>query len=348
MAVAMDLVPEVAPREVPRADHARAFTESEEAKRKAVSSSPRIEGRMSVAAWSSDAPYLKALRNAAADQRDATYLALKAEHGRSSGFYLDAADVFASKGAPEKALRVLSNLAELESEDPALLRILGHRLVQLKRLPLARIIFEKVLSLREEEPQSYRDLALILADLGQHQRAVDLLWKVVSRPWDGRFPGIEVIACEELNAILGRAKRPLDTRVLDARLLKAMPVDLRVVLTWDTDACDVDLQVTDPRGETCHYGNPRTALAGLISSDFTGGYGPEEFLLRRAIPGPYQVRAHYFGDRSQKVGGPTTLMVTFFTNFGRPDEKRQSTILRLTNPRDLIDVGTFTFEAPGR
>ena len=46
---------------------------------------------------------------------------------------------------------------------PRLLRVLGHRLVQIGQLDLAVLTFEQVLKLRPEEPQSYRDLALMFA-----------------------------------------------------------------------------------------------------------------------------------------------------------------------------------------
>ena len=68
-----------------------------------------------------------------------------------------------------------------------------------------------------------------------------------------------------------------------------MPLDLRVVLSWDSDNSDMDLWVTDPNGEKCYYSNNLTYQGGLISDDFTGGYGPEEFVLRDAKPGKYKV-----------------------------------------------------------
>lgn len=343
---------EVAPMAAPRADRSRSvhYAAAAEAPAPPRSQAPSAPGRPSVAVtltpWQPDAPTVALLKQAPAEARWATYLRLKARHGRSSGFYLDAADVFRSKGQPELALRVLSNLAELEAEDPALLRILGHRLVQLRRLDLARDVFTRVKELREEEPQSWRDLALVLADLGQTQKAVDLLWEVVRRPWDARFPEISSLACAELNALRARSRTKVDVSRIDRRLRRAMPVDLRVVLTWDTNDCDIDLHVTDPRGETCSFNQSRTALGGRMSPDFTGGYGPEEFLLRHAMPGTYRIRAHFFGDRSQKVLGPTTLQVTCFTGYGTPAEKRRTTLLRLTQARDWVDVGTFTLPSP--
>ena len=52
---------------------------------------------------------------------------------------------------------------KLDIEDAALMRVVGHRLAQLEYLELARLVFEQVKDWRPEEPQSYRDLALVLA-----------------------------------------------------------------------------------------------------------------------------------------------------------------------------------------
>ena len=87
----------------------------------------------------------------------------RAQYGTSPGFFLDCSDFFREAGDAELALQVLSNIAELELEDAALLRVLGYRLLQIGQLDLAVQTFEQVLEMRPEEPQSYRDLALALA-----------------------------------------------------------------------------------------------------------------------------------------------------------------------------------------
>ena len=57
-------------------------------------------------------------------------------------------------------------------------------------------------------------------------------------------------------------------------------VDLRVVMGWDRDLTDVDLIIVEPSGEECYSYNNHTAIGGMLSRDFTHGYGPEEYLVR--------------------------------------------------------------------
>ncbi|HOU66101.1 MAG TPA: DUF2135 domain-containing protein, partial [Thermomonas sp.] len=110
---------------------------------------------------------------------------------------------------------------------------------------------------------------------------------------------------------------------------------------WDADNTDIDLWVTDPNGEKCFYGNTLTYQGGLISDDFTGGYGPEEFVLRDAKPGKYRVEAHYFGDRQQVVTGATTLSLRLSTGWGTRQQRDQAVTLRLSGKDESVLVGEF-------
>jgi Ca-activated chloride channel homolog len=216
-------------------------------------------------------------------------------------------------------------------------------------------LLDEVLTLRGEEPQSRRDLALALSrqPAPDYRRAVDLLWDVVSTTWDGRFPEIETIALHELNDVL--ARMPTGERLqllpelarlgIDNRLLDAVAVDLRVVLSWDADNVDIDLWVIDPTGAVAIYSAPRTPTGGHLSRDFTQGYGPEVFTIRRALPGTYVVKAHYFGNHQQKLTGAVTAQVEFLTQFDSGNSKRQATTRRLEGDKEEIEVGRFTVGA---
>jgi tetratricopeptide (TPR) repeat protein len=313
--------------------------------------------------WDPDTPYLRALAQAGRDEAYAVYLAQRETFGASPAFFLDCADHFLRAGRRDLALRVLTSVVELELREPRLLRVAAHRLRQIGALDLAVELFEQVKRLRPEEPQSLRDLALALearADAalrergrgdrgiaGSYERAVELLRELALGAWDGRFPEIEVTAIEEANRILAVLERDLAFPVsglLDERLRGLLDTDLRIVLTWDTDSTDMDLWVTEPSGEKCYYGHALTAIGGLMSRDFTGGYGPEEYLVRRALRGEYRVQANFYASRSATLTGPTTLQATVITNWGRPNEERRALTLRLAEAREVVDIGRVQFD----
>lgn len=291
--------------------------------------------------WQPDSPVARRLRTASADETYRLYLDERTRASQGTAFYLDVADILFEKQQPALALRVLSNLAEMELEDRHILRVLAYRLMQANRPDLAIPVLERVLAIGGEEPQSYRDLGLAYAANGERQTAVDHLYEVVARPWDGRFPDIEVISLAELNALVATSPTPIDTTRIDPRFKRNLPVGLRAVLSWDSDNSDMDLHVTDPNGEEAFYSHPLTYQGGRMSRDFTGGYGPEEFVLRNPVPGKYKVQVVYFGDRQQIVTGATTLQVWLSTGFGTALQQDQKVTVRLTEKRDEIFVGEF-------
>jgi len=292
-------------------------------------------------AYNPDTPYLKVMEYTEEAKAVETYYKLKKEYGTTPAFYADVADYFFKKGNREQAILVVSNLAELGLDDPQLLRVLGYKLSRYNAKKEAVQVFQKVVTIRPEEPQSFRDLGLALADDTQYNEAVKNLYKVITEDWnDDRFEDVKLITMNDLNSIIARNKN-VKTSYIDKRLLKKEPVDVRVVLSWDTNDCDMDLWVTDPKDEKCYYQNTLTYLGGKISRDVTQGYGPEEFMLKKAENGKYKVQVDYFGTHSQKQLMPVSLRITFYTHFGTPQQKQEETTVRLSNAKEVIEVGAF-------
>lgn len=304
---------------------------------------------IAIKAWDPETPYLNALKESAPERAYETYLRLRPEYATSPSFFLDCADFFLRRDQKELGLRILSNLLELALDDPALLRIYAWRLLQAEHYDEAVAILERVLPKRPDEPQSYRDLGLALSDRWDRfqasedaYRAAELLYEVVQREWD-RFPEIELIALMELNRLLHRAQLAgVAVPEVDSRLVKLLDLDLRISMSWDADLTDVDLHVWEPSGEHTYYGQNRSQIGGLVSLDFRQGYGPEEYVLRKAMKGDYEIKAHYYGSQQQSLTGACTVLVGVFTDYGRPEERRQLLTLRLDRPSSEETVGKIT------
>lgn len=108
------------------------------------------------------ATYVKELKAVADRRLFAVYLHNRPRYARSPDFFLDCADFFFGRQENDRALQVLSNLAELDSRDPSLRRRLAERLARAGEFDLAIITLEEAIKLWPNEPQVYRDLALVL------------------------------------------------------------------------------------------------------------------------------------------------------------------------------------------
>lgn len=315
---------------------------------------------IAIQAWNPDTPYLKTIQAAATNERYAAYLSVRQEWSQSPAFFLDCADEFLKAQEPELGLRILSNLAELRIEDAALLRVLAWRLQPAGEWDRAIVILRRIVKLRPEEPQSFRDLALALTARGKQNKnaadlteAMELYLRVALTPWNRHAHSIGLVALEELNALAAWCNRqswPENAKPkipdYDKKLRNNLDVDVRIVMAWDADATDIDLHVTEPGGEEAYYGHRNTSRGGLVSDDITDGYGPEEYLIRRAPTGPYTVKTRYYGSRQQTVVGPATVTATVYTDWGRAKQQAQTLTLRLDKPREVVEVGTITFGNP--
>jgi uncharacterized protein YfaP (DUF2135 family) len=163
-------------------------------------------------------------------------------------------------------------------------------------------------------------------------------------PWEGSYEGIEMVALMDANQLLpkltalGECKNPLDPR-----LRALLDVDIRVFIEWNTGATDMDLWVDEPTGERAVYNNPRTAIGGRMSNDMTEGFGPEEYLLHRAVPGEYRISVHVYASDSINPNGTTVVTAHLVRNFGRASEQEETMELEL-EPDDKGEklVGRFT------
>ena len=304
-----------------------------------VTSSSTIE----LSAWKADADYLQVLEVTPAKDRLRRYYTLRKQYHNQPSFFVDVVRLFYAGGQTEEALRILSNAVELKAEDAELLRLTAYQLLEMGQVDLAIETFKEVLAIREEEPHSYRDLALAYNEAGNYSAAVGLLYEVVLGTWDDRFDGIKAVALNELNAIISSRKGAVDCSAIDPVFIYSMPVDIRIVIGWNSNDSDMDLWVTDPEGEKCAYDHPHTTIGGKISDDMTGGYGPEEYTLKTAVDGEYVVEANLYGDSRQTLGGPTTITAELFTGFGTPAQKRQVINFRVTTDKEVVRIGSLRF-----
>lgn len=280
------------------------------------------------------------------------YLEIRPEYINTPTFFFDVADLFFKNHDKEKAIRILTSIADMELENASLFRLLGYRLKEYGEYDLEQYVCKKVIQWRPTEPQSYRDYALALADAGKYQEAANILYSVLTNSYsktsvDNSSKIMETVITE-LNSMVANNK--FDHSFIDRKLRsKNMPVDIRVVINWNMNNTDIDLHVKDPNKETCFYNHRQTRLGGLISGDITDGYGPEQFMLKKAAKGIYEVYVNYYGDSRVKAEGPSTVMIEIFTDYSGKAQKRQVVCVQLsgkerTSGKELLKVAEFEFD----
>ncbi|MGX7668205.1 VIT domain-containing protein [Flavobacterium pedocola] len=280
-------------------------------------------------AWNPDRVYLKAMDAAPKEKRYALYLELRKEQLNNPSFYFDVANYFYNDGEKQKALLILSNIADLSLENHQLYKSLVYQLRQWEEYEDALFVAQKVAKWREHEPQSYRDLALTLEDNKKYQEAFDALLKALNVSYyeemSGQYDGIEDIILMDINRMLSEHKGINDNELEDTFKSK-LPVAVRIILNWNQMDTDIDLHIIEPTGEECYYGKRTTEAGARFSKDFTQGYGPEQYLLRNKVKGKFIIKTNFYGERTLTQTGPATVMVEIYTTGkdGKTERKLQT------------------------
>ncbi|MCA9542343.1 MAG: hypothetical protein KC620_25775, partial [Myxococcales bacterium] len=122
-----------------------------------------------------------------------------------------------------------------------------------------------------------------------------------ARRVSGRFAQVERILAEDAQIIAAvwAAAEPGRRDEIEARLQsKGLRIDdratTRFVLTWETDANDVDFHIFDKAFNHAYYSRRGLASGGELYADITTGYGPECFTIYDPRAFPYKLKAHYY------------------------------------------------------
>eukprot|EP01126_Amoeba_proteus_P010983 TRINITY_DN14359_c0_g1_i7.p1 TRINITY_DN14359_c0_g1~~TRINITY_DN14359_c0_g1_i7.p1 ORF type:complete len:233 (-),score=43.95 TRINITY_DN14359_c0_g1_i7:124-822(-) len=227
--------------------------------------------------------------------------------------------------------------------------------------------------MRPEEPMSLRDLARDMESLleiprtigncesvlEEFQKLATLYKKLLETYWDKRFKAqqFEAIALTELNSLLRMLLNLHEHHVTCgydrlysevrhvlckgnntiASLLSPnqVDVDLRIVTKWANGEADVELHVCEPDGQKCYSMSNTTPNGGFLSCDCVG-FGPEEYWIRKAVPGQYDIKVKLFSNLHKFQ--PIVVNIEIWTNFGRINQKRIKKTVVLKDEKEEISV----------
>ncbi len=251
------------------------------------------------------------------------------------------------------AVRALSSVVEVHPGRSDALRLVGYRLLDLGEPAQAVRLFEQVQRQRPFEPHSYRDLARGLESSTRYGLAAAQYEIVLAGTWHNRFrDSLKTVAREEYAQLLSQAVRD---KAVDDKLRGffgdrlrdlggTLPdADLRVTMSWNSDATDVDLWVIEPDGTKCFYQHQKTRNGGELSQDQTQGYGPERYQVRKALKGEYRVLVHYFAPNMNLIGGETHVNVVVTQHAGTPHETTERRTIILKRKDEQVEVCRVKF-----
>jgi len=256
-------------------------------------------------------------------------------HENNPAYYADVFSYFFNWNDKNKTKAILNYILQVEPNNVELLKALAFKLEEAKEYDLASSVYINVLKLRPDDSQSFRDLGLMYAETDKPQGSFDLLSGILidnldettSSPASNEVISMQQIARKEVNNLLQKNKS-INKESMNSSHSENAKYDLRIVLDWNRENADLDLQVIDPQLEMCFYSYPKTQIGGNLTPDVQTTFGPEEYTLRNARAGDYYVRISY-DNALEKNESPTFIKMTTFKNFGKPNEMKAVKVIRL-------------------
>jgi hypothetical protein len=290
----------------------------------------------------------------------AGYLQARNHNKRDVSAYLAEARRRTDGGDKEGAARALSCIVEEYPGRADALRLVGYRLLNLEQPGSAARLFQQVERNRPFEPHSYRDMARSLEEARRYGLAALHYELLLAGTWHNRFhESLKTVAREEyvqmMQQALNETRKKGNWSSKGAKLrdyfgerLEELSAsrdtsDLRVCISWNTDATDVDLWVIEPDGTKVFYSNPKSKSGGELSQDQTQGYGPERYRIAKAKPGVYKVIVHNFAPNPNLLGGETHVHVVITRHAGTPDEVVERHNVVLKTPKEEVEVARIKF-----
>jgi hypothetical protein len=131
----------------------------------------------------------------------------------------------------------------------------------------------------------------------------------------------------------------LETRLTELGIPWAAASSTRAILTWETDANDVDLHVVDGEAHHAWYSDKDLPGGGRLLEDITAGYGPEVFVLGARDPGPLKIAAHFYARGPMGIGLGTLQVIHHDAAAGTVSIEVRP--FALQHDQAVVDLGTI-------
>ncbi len=216
-----------------------------------------------------------------------------------------------ARGETLLAARAYASILDLYPNRAELLRAAGERLDRLRDArSLAIDAYRRAIAERPDQATSYRLLAFALVRAEQLDAALDALMTGAQKT---QVPAVRAVFREDRLLVEAAivAKDPARRIALFGKtppLLATRP-SVRFVLTWETDANDVDLHVHDRDGNEASYSKLALPTGGRLTADLTDGYGPEQFSIIEPGAFPYRLGVHYYNKGPMGIGLGTVQII---------------------------------------
>jgi len=255
-------------------------------------------------------------------------------------FYIESSEYFL-KWDKEYSFEILSTIASLAPNNIKALKAYAFILEGRGAYKKVVNIYNRILALRPDSSQSYRDLALAYEAAGDYELALTLLYQIVYNTIPNvDCSGIQELAYNELRHLLAFHKNKVSFKKLPNELLSLnFKKDIRIVFEWTQPDVDFDVQFVSPERKFFNWTHTRFESKSLLQEEVSQGYAIKEHIIDDAQTGPWIVNMEFLSTERPK--NPTYLKYTVFQDYGLPTQTKNTKIIAMKDLQNKVTIDRF-------
>lgn len=227
-------------------------------------------------------------------------------------------------------LKILADFEKFSKNNPEDLKAIAYKYQQLNENEKAIATYKKIIELRPNYKQSYRDLANVFLESKEYKSLWQTYHFYLKKGYlinDGK--DISEIIVSEIISAYNKDSVKYAQRIKIENPEKNIESDVRIVFEWNTSEAEFILEFVNPNKETYSIENSQDVNNELITDHKENGYTSKEVFIKDLERGNWLVNFTYLGNKQYK---PTFFKTTTYYNWGSVNESKK------------IDVFEFTIE----
>ena len=265
-------------------------------------------------------------------------------------FYIESFDYFKNIDK-HFAVNILKSIADKAKDNPKALKTIAYKLEEIGDFNTAKIIYQRLLSIRPLDEQSYRDLALIYKENADYELAASLFDIMLNN----KIKNVNMLGLQE--TVVNEAAHLYWTKanklVLTDFPLKTLKTfvpkndwrnfgfDYRIIFDWNDPAVEFNVQFVDPKKKYFNWSHTVLDDKELLEDELNYGYNTEEFIIEKSDKGKWLINIENYS--IQDESNPTYIKYTVFKNYGRPNEIKKVEVIDLNKLKQKITLDVLNY-----
>ncbi|QIE60001.1 hypothetical protein G5B37_10625 [Rasiella rasia] len=266
------------------------------------------------------------------------YRSLRKRYKDKVDFYVEMALYFYQLDAGA-AREVRNDFAFVANDNVKALRILAYLHEHAREFLQAQKVYTRILEMAPNEPQSYRDLALMFQETGAYDKSLELYLNMLGNGVPGvDFTPLHSVLSNELQRLINLYKHKIDYhRLPNDWLVTNFNIDVRMTATWSDTNVPFEFQFVNPEKRFYNWNSDDNITKKALKETTT-----EEFVIDDAQSGNWLINVRYTGDENAS-NIPPYLKYTVYKNFGTPQEQRQIKLVKLDTQIKKVTLDSFNY-----